>query len=237
MQLSSMATNMSCECGYKNVNNMSRHLRACVARSFAVQLQQLTEEGLRKTRRFESEIERLKLENAALTQNLAAERARPIVNNTTMNNTTTVVNNDNRTVNILPYGEEPLPKRQDVLPLLYNPERSVARYIEMKHFSSRETANMRIPNKRARTMQLVEQARDGTKRWVEVDRKETIDKLTEENLIELTDMQDAAKVPVWREWYVNRGFNSDGYERTDAWRKLGTSVENLLLSQRNGNLL
>ena len=130
-----------------------------------------------------------------------------------------------------------MPERKDVLPLLYNPERSVARYIEMKHFSSRETANMRIPNKRARTMQLVEQGRDGTKRWVDLDRKETIDKVTEENLIELTDMQDAEKVAVWRDWYVNGGLNGEGYDKTAAWRRLGTSVENLLLSQREENVV
>ena len=130
-----------------------------------------------------------------------------------------------------------MPERKDVLPLLYNPERSVARYIEMKHFSSRETANMRIPNKRARTMQLVEQGRDGTKRWVDVDRKQTIDKVTEENLIELTDVQDAEKVAVWKDWYVNRGLKGEGYDRTEAWRRLGTSVENLLLSQREGNVV
>ena len=179
----------------------------------------------------DAEIARLQTENARLTEELAAERARPIVT------TTNIVNNDNRTINILPYGEEPVPERKDVLPLLYNPERSVARYIEMKHFSSRETANMRIPNKRARTMQLVEQSRDGTKRWVDVDRKETIDKVTEENLIELTDVQDAEKVAVWRDWYMNRGLNAEGYDKTAAWRRLGMSVENLLLSQREGNMV
>ena len=213
---------MPCVCGFAGTK-LARHQKSCKVFEWHGKYQSLQEAH-------SAQVAELTAENERLVRELNSEKARPIVNNTT-------VVHDNRTINILPYGEEPVPARKDVLPLLYNPERSVARYIEMKHFSSRETANMRIPNKRARTMQLVEQGRDGTKRWVDVDRRETIERVTEVNLIELTDVQDAEQVPVWREWYQRRGLKGDGYDRTDAWRRLGASVENLLLSQRDGNVV
>ena len=51
-----------------------------------------------------------------------------------------------------------------VLPILRSGENSVARYIELKHFSKPETSNMRIQNKRSRTMQIVEESARGAAR-------------------------------------------------------------------------
>ena len=217
-----------CECGYgsDNSRNVKRHKTTCTARSFALQLQ----EAQKNNAHLSDENQALRDKLAKLSDDLDAERSRPLVQNTTTNN---IVH-----VNILPFGEEPTPSWQAVQKLLQTqPEGSVARYIKMKHFDNYATANLRIPNKRARTMQIVEEDPDGSKRWVEKNRRRMIDKLAEDNLIELTDEFDAEKVARWRDWYHQSGLAGAGFDKTDAWKRLQEDVENMLLSQRANNVI
>ena len=205
-----------CECGYlATTKNMSRHIRTCTTRPFAIRVKELEQMLSEK----QSEIDTLSAENEEL-------RKRP----TTINNN---YNNNSVNVNILAYGQEPLPDTKDVCSILFPPENSVARYIELKHFRDPNTSNLRISNKKSKTMQVLEPDVNNRLRWTEKNRKEMIEKMVDDNLEELTDTHGAAKVARWKRWYTSSGFEEPGYDRTDAYRRIQEDVENMLLSQKN----
>ena len=168
-----------CVCGYNIVPHMARHKRTCNILKMSV----LESEHARlsaENARLLAENERLVQENAELHARLDESRnARPNVQN------------NNVTVNILAYGEEPLPSVEEVLAILKPPENSVAKYIELKHFRRPETANLRIRNKRFRTMQVVEEDTSKRLRWTEKDRKKMIEQMVEANLDELIETHGA----------------------------------------------
>jgi hypothetical protein len=153
--------------------------------------------------------------------------------------TTTTINGNviHQTINVVAYGNEPLPDCSEVLPILRPPEGSVARYIQLKHFRNPETSNMRIPNKRARTMQVVEEDANNQLRWTEKDKKRMIEKNVEDHLDELTETHGAEQVAIWKHWYRGSGLADPGYDNTDAWKRIQADVENMLMSQRAENVL
>ena len=166
----------------------------------------------------------LKEEIASLRGRLQeARNARPTITN-------------NNTI-VLALGKEPLPSATDVMGILRPPERSVARYIELKHFAQPETCNVRITNKRARTLQVVAVDGSNTLRWTEREKKHVIEELVEVSLDELASAHGAKKVAAWEYWYRKSGLAHDGYEKTAAWRKVNADVENLILTQRDDNRL
>jgi hypothetical protein len=209
---------MKCECGYSTSlkYNFTRHQSKCVANQLALKNAELC-----------SEIAFLKDKIGELT----AENAELRRSSTTIN----VTNNNN--INIVAYGQEPVPELQDVLKILRPPERSVARYIELKHFAHPETSNLRIKNKRSRTMQVVEKDASKRLRWTEKDKKRMIEKLVEENLEELTETHGAEQVLLWKQWYRSNGLANDGYDKTEAWKRMNNDVEDMLISQRENNVL
>ena len=192
---------------------MRRHIQNCTARPFAIRVKEL-EQALSEK---QSEIDKLTAENEEL-------RKRP----TTIN-----YNNNSVNVNILAYGQEPLPDTRDVRNILLPPETSVARYIALKHFRDPSTCNLRISNKKSKTLQVVEPDINNTLRWTEKNRKEMIEKMVDENLDELTERHGATKIERWRRWYVSSGLEEPGYDKTDAYKRMEQDVENMLMSQRN----
>lgn len=208
-------TEVRCECGYSATQHMRRHLQACVARPFAIKAKDL-ERALQEK---QLQIDRLLAENEEL-------RQRP----TTINYNTT---NNSVNVNILAYGTEPIPDTHEVKQILVPPETSVARYIALKHFRDPSTSNLRISNKKSKTIQVVELDINNDLRWTERNRKEMIEKMVDDNLEELTETHGAVKVEKWRRWYKSSGLEEEGYDRTEAYRKIQQDVENMLLSQRN----
>ena len=194
---------------------MRRHLQICVARPFAIRAIEL-ERALEEK---QLQIDRLLAENEEL-------RQRP----TTINYNTTT---NSLNVNILAYGTEPIPDTHEVKQILVPPETSVARYIALKHFRDPSTSNLRISNKKSKTIQVVELDINNDLRWTERNRKEMIEKMVDENLEELTETHGAVKVEKWRRWYKSSGLEEEGYDRTEAYRKIQQDVENMLLSQRN----
>ena len=147
--------------------------------------------------------------------------------------TTIHYNNNSVNVSILAYGNEPLPDTKDVRKILLPPETSIARYIALKHFRDPSTSNLRISNKKSKTIQVVEPDVNSQLRWTEKNRKEMIEKLVDENLDELTETHGAPKVEQWRRWYESSGLEEPGYDKTDAYKRIERDVENMLLSQRN----
>lgn len=193
----------------------------------------LLEERDAQNKRLSSENERLSSEITRLTEELAAERSRPMItNNNTTNNTTNVH------VNLVAYGEEALPPWEEVLRVLRPANRSISRYLELKHFGQPSTSNLRITNRRGASMQVVEEAPDGRKRWGERDKKRTLDELAQTGLSELEDHYEAhKKVQVWNAWYRGNKMDQAGYDETDEWKRQRREVENMILSQRPTNLL
>lgn len=214
---------MSCVCGYKSVSQIARHKKGC--KHFAIHAIE------QKYRDAKEECETYRVENQELRKQLGelkgrleeARSARPNVNN-------------NVTINIIPFGEEVRLPMEAVKPLMRSPSESVPRYIEMKHFRHRETANIRIPNKRGRTIQVVEQNSNG-KRWVDKDRKEMLSQLTDTSLDELIEYYDAEKDVMWNNWFKKSRLNDDGYDKTDTFREIVRKVENVITSQRAENHL
>tara|TARA_B110001450_G_scaffold79537_1_gene75431 strand:- start:5599 stop:6240 length:642 start_codon:yes stop_codon:yes gene_type:complete len=203
-----------CVCGYvSTTKNIARHIRTCTARPFAIRNKEL-EQALSEK---QAEIDKLTKENGEL-------RGRP----TTIN-----YNNNSVNVNILAYGQEPLPNTHDVRNILLPPETSIARYIALKHFRDPSTSNVRISNKKAKTIQVVEPDVNSQLRWTEKNRKEMIEKMVDENIDELTETHGAAKVERWRRWYETSGLEEPGYDKTDTYKRIERDVENMLLSQRN----
>lgn len=85
----------------------------------------------------------------------------------------------------------------------------------MKHFRRLETANIRIPNKRGRTIQVVEEDQNGKRRrWVDKDRKEMLSKITDTSLDELTELYNAEGDFGWNEWFEKNGLKDAGYDKT-----------------------
>tara|TARA_B110000046_G_C12990884_1_gene397778 strand:- start:1253 stop:1837 length:585 start_codon:yes stop_codon:yes gene_type:complete len=191
---------------------MARHIRNCTAHPFALRVKQLERTLAEK----EVEIEHLTKECEEL-------RKRP----TTINYTNSV------NVNIIAYGQEPLPDAQDVRNILLPPENSVARYIALKHFRDPSTSNLRIRNKKSKTIQVVEPDVNNHLRWTEKNRKEMIEKMVDDNLDELTETHGAAKLGRWKRWYESSGLEEPGYDKTDAYKRVEQDVENMLLSQKN----
>ena len=102
-----------------------------------------------------------------------------------------------------------------------------------KHFRDPCTSNLRISNKKSKTIQVVEADINNHLRWTEKNRKEMIEKMVDDNLEELTDTHGARTVARWKRWYVSSGFEEPGYDKTDAYKRIQEDVENMLLSQRN----
>ena len=108
---------------------------------------------------------------------------------------------------------------------------SVPRYVKMKHFSRPENANIRITNKRGRTMQVVEEDERKRRRWVDKDRKEMLSAITDASLEELVERFDAEEYLGWNEWFESSGLKDEGYDKTDAFRQIMNKVENVITSQ------
>lgn len=215
-----------CECGYVSSKNMRRHMQHCAARPFARRVKELEQQ--------QADLERLLAEQQAEIDRLVQEKDELQRRPTTMIHYNNSVNVNH--VNIMAYGTEPLPEPCEVRGILIPPETSVARYIALKHFRDPSTSNLRIINKKSKTIQVVEPDINNDLRWTERNRKEMLEKLVDDNLEELTDTHGATRIERWRRWYKSSGFEDEGYDKTDAYRRIQQDVENMLLSQKNSVL-
>lgn len=219
---------MACVCGYTRLSQMARHKRSC--KQFAIHvIEEKYKDSEAQCEKYRQENEQLRAEIGELKGRLEeARNARPNVNNV----------HNNVTINILPFGQEVPLSIEEVKPLMRIPSESVPRYIEMKHFRRPETANIRIPNKRGRTIQVVEEDRNGKRRrWVDKDRKELLSQLTDTSLDELLEHYNAGNDVMWNHWFKNSRLNDEGYDKTETFREIVRKVENVITSQRAQNVL
>ena len=220
-------TVFECVCGYKTERHFARHKSTCKAAQVISAQNEVLAGKDEELQRKDEEIQRLAAE-------LAAEREKPkVVNHITNHNNNGSITNNN--VHLVAFGSEPIPTRAEVLRsgILNAPERSIARYIEMKHFRNAETANLRLTNKRARTMQVVEEDMSRELRWTERDKADMIDTLAVRNMEELVDVHEARRHSKWGRWYD--ALPDEGYDKTATWRRAVDNIEHMLLSRKPGN--
>lgn len=213
----------ACVCGYSCYAHLARHKKTCKA----FQIHKLSEENMLLKQR------NIELENRVneLLTKIATEPKTVINYNNNYNNY--------NILNIQDFNSTSLPNSEQVKRILgavYSLDsaaESVPKYIKLKHFSNENTRNIRIPNVRGKTIQVIESDANGKKQWAHKDKKRMLEELTDTNLEELVDEYGATKVAKWREWY-NGTVNKDGYDKTQEWKDLVNRVERALLDNRSG---
>lgn len=133
---------------------------------------------------------------------------------------------------IIPFGLEPHVCAKEVKAILSQPTTSVSKYIELRHFKNKETGNIRIPNKRGNTCQVVKDSENNKKRWVEQDKKGQLINITESALDELRERYQAEKISIWKNWYVNNKLDQDGFDTTREFKNILQQVEHVILTNR-----
>lgn len=239
-----------CECGFMcAAKNMSRHKSRCNIRKMSVMEKQLlqhlqdkieeskrmTDSKLDEKDRLIAEKDRLIAEKDKLIANKEAEINRLLTEHlaeSRMQGRPTTINNFNH-INIVAFGDEPIPNTTEVLKILYPPEDSVTKYIELKHFRDPSTSNVRIRNKRSKTIQVLQHDVNRRLRWTERDRKQTIERIVDDNMVELTEKHGASNVARWRRWYHSNMLEAPGYDKTDAYKRILQDVEYMLVTQMN----
>ena len=153
------------------------------------------------------------------------------IHNMTMNTTNMTAN-----MNITPYNRTPLPDETKVKRMLDeikttdHAKESLPKYIKLKHFEKDETRNIRLPNVRGNTVQVVETTEDG-KKWVEKNKKDVLDEMTDKGMNELIDF-GAECISTWNDWYTKSNLDKDGYDKTTEFKNLKERNELLLRNER-----
>ena len=230
---------MSCPCGYAVSAHMARHKRSCQVYQWNTKVTTLTarlKDAESKLKCKDKELCEKDKAIASLTEQLANERDKPrVINNITNNGDTNITN-----INLFVYGQEPSLAVGDVHRMIDScilPIETVPRYIQMKHFSRPETHNIRLPNKRGRTIQVVEFDSKRRKRWVDKDRRQMLEKITEEGVNDLVDHYDAERSKRWNAWYESSGLKEENFEKTEVFREMTKKVEDVMTSNRAQNII
>lgn len=137
------------------------------------------------------------------------------------------VTNVRATINVHPFLQEPfdeLPPYNEVRSLLQTPSESLPKFIQLKHFGAQSTLrNLRLPNRRGNTIQIVQRVGDELK-WIHKDRRELLDLLMETNVEQLRDDYDADNIKIWKQWYETR--------LTVEWKEQVGKVELVLFNNQ-----
>lgn len=223
---------MACVCGYNTTSQMARHQRTC--KKFAIQtLEVRCNDALQECAKLTTDNEQLSTENEQLRNEITELRARL---DECRNARPNVQNNV--TINMVPYGQEERLTNAQVRTILSSiPSESVPRYIEMKHFRRPEHSNIRITNKRGRTLQIVEEDSNKRLRWVDKDRKTMLCAMTDTSLEQLIDQFNAENYKIWNDWFEGSGLKHEGYDKTEAFKEIMTKVENMITSQSPKNAI
>lgn len=232
-----------CVCGYNTPAALARHKKTCKVIAWhekCDELQRQNAELATEKASLVGELLLLREQKERADQEIVSMEAcvRELRTRLDESRKTTRTQNNNVTINITPYGQEAQLTHADVCKILSSiPSESVPKYIEMKHFRQPETANIRIPNKRGRTLQVLEEDTNKRRRWVDKDRNEMLSAITDASLDELIDKFDAEKYISWNEWFETSGLKEEGYDKTDAFRKIMKKVENVITSQNPSNVV
>lgn len=142
-------------------------------------------------------------------------------------------NNDIRIINLIPFGQEPLPDAAKVRSLLSRPSESIPRYIKLKYIDSNDgVPNIQIPNIRSNEVRVVEE-KDGKRVWTLKDKKRTLESMAESNLSEMVDEYDARSSKSWKQWYESSGLGGEGYDKTESFKDLVHDINLTLLNHRS----
>lgn len=128
----------------------------------------------------------------------------------------------------IPFRSTNLPASKKVKVLLNsltieNTPHSIPEYIKLKHFNDKKTHNIRIKNEDS--IEII----DNSQTWIEKDRTEMIDDLTDKALTELIEEFDAETYDIFNTWYKRERLSEKGYDKTPAFKEMLQLMERLLI--------
>lgn len=127
-------------------------------------------------------------------------------------------------LNIFPFGQEPMIDKHIANSLLLKPSESVPLYIKMKHTKD-GVSNVRIKDD---DIEVIEEDANGQLTWVMKDKYNTIFQITDTNLEEFHEEFGSTDF-MWKRWFINNGYNQDGYENTEKFQDLMKKVEKVFI--------
>lgn len=138
--------------------------------------------------------------------------------------------------NVFPYATEsavvPREKVHTMLSMV-SPSESIPRFVQLKHFCGPLAArNIYLPNRRGKTVLVVEAAENGQTKWVHKDRRGTVDEMLERNLIELRNSYSAENIWAWKEWLMMSGLSTVQRRSTSAWKEQMTKLDLILVNHQ-----
>lgn len=231
----------SCVCGYerRDKSNWYHHIKSCKMRRVVEPLQQEVER-LRAQQRDAAEradqerdaaLRALELKYSQLAEKVdkieAAQQALVPAKQTTINNTV----NNTININIYPFEETPLPKKQEVLALLQSPARALPSYFYRKHLANPKTCNLKLVGDDK--MSVYSKDRTGVRKWTTRDRKPMLTKIVERLIDDLTKAFESPRDEGWKNWRrycsdtgLNWSHPETLEEFQDAERQIEMQLEN-----------
>ena len=158
----------TCECNYTtlDISSWSRHQKTCYLKKSSTdehwkrQVESLEQDKKNLHEQLVAKDEQLVAKDKQIEELIqVAKKPRTVVQNTTNNWTV------DASVNC--YGKEKLDhiSDKDIRRILTNPATAVAEFIKLKHKKEPSNANVRCPNLKRATYQVVVPDEDGTKQW------------------------------------------------------------------------
>ena len=237
--------NFVCPCGFKRPVkfNVERHMLVCKTVKAATMQVDETEVAALKESLAAKELlltaanahaDSLASENDKLKQEIRELKKRKGGSVTNITN--------NITVNLPPFQEfdahgrirfckVTLPDKELLRSLLRQPGSAVPRYIEAKYFKT-ETPSIVLPNVKKPELRVVEKGRDGTSRWVTVDKDRTIETIVDDGIDELENTYNATCVKAYATWLEDEGMDADGFDLRPAYKRIKKDVEAVILKSR-----
>jgi len=146
-------------------------------------------------------------------------------------------NVQNININMITYGNEPPPSREDVMRILQDaPTESIPRFLQLKHFNDASTANLRINKRRPGILERYETDRvTRSNAWVKRGKREALEDLIERTREELVGNFHADRVPRWQRWdkFITGEHKDDAGRKKKqkiARKELAVRVEGVLVS-------
>ena len=124
-----------------------------------------------------------------------------------------------------------LPDRALVQSLLRDPASAIPKYIEAKYFAT-QTPSIVLPNVKKPELRVVEKGRDGERRWVTVDKGETIESMIDRGFEELEENYNAKRVKPYANWIEREQLEEDGFDKTPAYKRVKKDVEMVIMNSR-----
>ena len=206
-----------CPCGYDKQAHLQRHVLKCRIAPLIFENAQLQ----KKVSADAETIRNLEIRLDELRQNPLVQNVQNVQNNVT--------------IQLFAYGNEPSPTREDVMRILHGaPAESIPRFLQLKHFRYAKTSNLRIDKRRPGVLERYETDRvSGCNSWVKRAKRDAIEKLINCARDELVDDFHADLVPRWQSWddFITGDHKDVGRKKNQmlARKELAVRVEGVIV--------